>query len=131
MSPAMFFSHPLTATSNGLMDWNFSKMIETNAHVTIGSDWVAPSNPSLFPALGGIVEKVGGGSNEKGAETLCRMLTLAGAEAVGRDKVTGSIETGKKANFITLDKDVSGGDFDGVSVLTTWFEGKIVWEKPE
>lgn len=60
---------------------------------------------------------------------MCRMLTLAGAEAVGREKDLGSIEVGKKANFIAVDQDLSQGKFKGASVLTTWFEGNIVYEK--
>lgn len=40
----------------------------------------------------------------------------------------GSIETGKKANFIAVDRDFSRGEFSGARVLKTWFEGKMVWE---
>ena len=130
MSPSVFFSHPLTEASGGLMDWNFNKMIDAGAHVTIGSDWGVPEDPSPFPALALIVEKVGNGNKVKGGEILCRMLTLSGAEAVGAEKKTGSIEVGKRADFIALDKDLSKGDFEGVKVLRTWFAGEVVWESP-
>ncbi len=128
MSPSIFFCHPLTEASGGLMDWNFNKMIDAGAHVTIGSDWGVPEDPSPFPALAGIVEKVGNGDKAKGGEILCRMLTLAGAQAVGAEKRTGSIEVGKRADFIALDRDLSKGEFEGVKVLRTWFEGEVVWE---
>jgi predicted amidohydrolase YtcJ len=118
----MFFNHPATASSNGLMDWNFSKMLDNNAHITIGSDWGDSSDPSLFGHCAGIVEKVG-------AVKLCRILTLSGAEAVGREGDTGSIGVGKKANFIALSRDLSNGEFEGVEVLSTWFEGEVVYEK--
>lgn len=129
MSPAFFFTHPITLASGGLMDWNFAKMLGSGAHVTIGSDWGAGEEPDLLPCLDGIVEVVGGGDRRGGGEALCRMLTLAGAEAVGRDTELGSIEVGKKANFIAVDRDLSRGEFDGASVWTTWFEGEVVYEK--
>ncbi|KAF2466214.1 amidohydrolase 3 [Lindgomyces ingoldianus] len=129
MSPAMFFTHPVTASSGGLMDWNFTKMLDAGAHLTIGSDWGAAPDPSLFGALAGIVETVGGGSKDKGAEILCRMLTINGAEAVGKDKEVGSIEVGKKANFIVVDRNLSKGEFGGAGVVRTYFEGELVWER--
>ncbi|KAJ9652413.1 hypothetical protein H2198_008334 [Neophaeococcomyces mojaviensis] len=130
MSPAFFFVHPVTEASNGLMDWNFPKMLAASAHITIGSDWGAGEAPDLLPCLGAIAEKVGNGDRVLGGQKICRMLTLSGAEAMGREKELGSIEVGKKANFIAVDKDLSQGEFDDAHVLTTWFEGEIVYEKP-
>ena len=129
MSPAMFFTHPLTLASGGLMDWNFTKMMKAGAHITIGSDWGAAPDPSVLPAMAGIVESVGSGSKERGGEILCQMLTINGAVAVGKEKTYGSIEVGKKANFIAVDKDLSKGEFEGATVLKTWFEGEVVWDK--
>jgi len=127
MSPAMFFTHPVTAASRGLMDWNFTKMRDAGAHITIGSDWGAAPDPSLFGPCAGIVDIVGQGSKEKGGELLVKILTIHGAEAVGREKEFGSIEVGKKANFIVVDKDLSKGEFGDARVLRTYFEGEEVW----
>ena len=55
------------------------------------------------------------------------MITVGGAEAVGRSETTGSIEAGKIANFIVVDRDLSQGDFAGATVLKTWFEGRQVY----
>ena len=129
MSPAFFFVHPVTASSGGLMDWNFPKMLKANAHVTIGSDWGAGESPDLLPCMAGIVDSVGGGDQQLGGQKLCRILTLAGAEAVGRDAELGSIQVGKKANFISVSNDLSKGQFDGAKVLRTWFEGEVVYEE--
>lgn len=128
MSPAFFFTHPITASSGGLMNWDFGRMLAANAHTTIGSDWGAGAEPDLLPFLDGIVETVGGGDRKVGGEALCRMLTLAGAEAVGRQRDLGSIEVGKKANFIAVSQNLSKGEFEGAAVLSTWFEGEVVFE---
>ncbi|KAL6246595.1 hypothetical protein RBB50_006833 [Rhinocladiella similis] len=131
MSPAFFFVHPITESSRGLMDWNFPRMIKSSAHITIGSDWCAPNLPDLLPIMGNIVEIVGDGDRNLGAARICRILTLAGAEAVGREDEFGSIEPGKKANFIAVNNDLSRGKFEGARVLTTWFEGEIVYEEDQ
>ena len=131
MSPAELFVHPITAASEGLMDWNFSKMMDAGAHITIGSDWGAVPDPSLFQHMANIVKIVGRGYKAAGGEALCRMMTLNGAIAVDRQKEFGSIEVGKKANFIVVNKDLSKGDFDGAKVLRTYFEGEKVWDANE
>jgi predicted amidohydrolase YtcJ len=75
-----------------------------------------------------------GQTKEKaGAELVLEILTKNGAAAVGLDAVSGSIEAGKRANFIMLDRDVVGdeqsvADFANVKVLKTWFEGELVWD---
>lgn len=128
MSPAPFFDPSIGASSNGLMDWNFPKMQQAGAHITIGSDWGVMTDPSLFKDVAKIVKQVGSGDMHRGGEIMCRMLTLNGAIAVGREKEVGSIEVGKKANFIVVDRDLSRGEFEGARVLRTYFEGEKVWD---
>ena len=111
------------------MDWNFPKMLNAGAHLTIGSDWGAAPDPSLFDAMGGIAKTVGNGSKEKGSEMILKMMTLNGAEAVRKDKEVGSITAGKRANFIVMDRDLSKGEFEEAQVLQTYFEGDCVYEK--
>ena len=122
MSPAELFVHPVTAASKGLMHWNFTQMMDADAHITIGSDWGAVPDPSLFEHMANIVEMVGRGDKAAGGETLCRMMTLNGAMAVNREQELGSIEVDKKANFIVMSQDLSKGEFHGAQVLRTYFE---------
>jgi len=128
MSPAELFVHPLTRASNGLMNWNFTALLDAGAHITIGSDWGAVPDPSLFGAMARIVETVGRGDRKKGGAALCRMLTLNGAQAVGKERETGSVEVGKRANFVVVDRDLSEGMFEGARVVRTYFEGGKVWD---
>ena len=119
-------------------------MLEAGAHVTVGSDWSSGEGVGLLVGAAAVMssietyyaEKGGRGEGEGGEQqakrkasaALLRMLTLSGAEAVGREVVTGSVERGKKANFIVVDRDLSEGDFDGANVMGTWFEGNRVWD---
>jgi len=60
--------------------------------------------------------------------------TINGARYLGRDDAAGSIEAGKSADFIVLDRNIlalaDGGQADEVAktrVLETWFMGKAVY----
>ncbi|KAL1862010.1 hypothetical protein Plec18170_000834 [Paecilomyces lecythidis] len=132
MSPAIFHETSLTDNFPHIYQWPFKDLEDAGVHVTVGSDWILPPTPDIFPALSAIVERfsseTGKTAREVGGEKICRLITLSGAEAVGRATEIGSIEVGKKANFIAVDRDLSRGEFKDVKVLKTWFEGKVVWE---
>ena len=70
-------------------------------------------------------------TREKGGEILCRLQTLAGAQAVGRENEVDSIEMGKRANVIAVDKSLARGAFEGARVVRTWFEEEVVWDGGE
>ncbi|KAH8673179.1 amidohydrolase 3 [Ilyonectria robusta] len=139
MSPAIFHQPLLFESVPHLGNWNFNGFLSSNMLMTIGSDWAVVPTPELFPALTGIVEKIHGFEDDnttdgdgltdlqRGGRILCRVITLGGAEAVGANHRTGSIEVGKKANFIAVNQDLSEGHFKDAKVLQTWFEGRIVF----
>ena len=64
--------------------------------------------------------------------------TIHGARYLNRDRETGSIEVGKSADFIILDRDIlklaeagHGQDIANTQVLETWFRGARVYKQPE
>lgn len=145
LSPAIFFDHPVTSASNGAINWDFTTFLNTRTHpITVGSDWGSRGDPCLLPTVHHVARRVGEWAivqdssiseikEEAGARKVLEILTKNGAEAVGLDAVSGSIEVGKRANFIMLDRDVVGdeqnvADFANVQVLKTWFEGELVWD---
>lgn len=149
LSPAMFFDHPLTQANKESMNWDFAQLLRAGAFpITIGSDWGSRGDPGLLPKLHKAVRDVSdrderetssssslnGSPLTTGSKLILEMLTKHGAEAVGLSNESGTIEVGKRANFIMLDRDVVGGDedviadFRNVKVLKTWFEGELVWD---
>ncbi|KAE8554786.1 hypothetical protein EYB25_003330 [Talaromyces marneffei] len=151
LSPAWLFDHPIVKASNGAMNWDFVQLLEAQVYpITVGSDWGSRSDPSLLPKVHDVVRRVGdwtvSRSDKKtgpatsdkiscGANLVLEMLTKNGAAAVGLSEVSGSIEVGKRANFIMLDRAIVGevgegkmADFENIKVLKTWFEGELVWD---
>ncbi|MBP6682586.1 MAG: amidohydrolase family protein, partial [Halioglobus sp.] len=64
--------------------------------------------------------------------------TINGARMMQQDDITGSLEAGKKADFIILDRDIialaNQGRADEISdtlVLETWFNGRPVYRQGE
>ncbi len=64
--------------------------------------------------------------------------TINGAQYLKRDKVAGSIEAGKSADFIVLDRDIlaladggKAGEVAKTQVLKTYFMGAKVYQRPE
>jgi predicted amidohydrolase YtcJ len=64
--------------------------------------------------------------------------TINGARYLNRDREAGSIEVGKSADFIVLDRDIlklaeagQGSDIAHTQVLETWFKGMTVYKRPE
>ena len=63
---------------------------------------------------------------------MIEIYTRNPARAMGLGDITGSIETGKSADLIELDRDLfscAPDDLADTKVLSTWFEGRLVHER--
>jgi predicted amidohydrolase YtcJ len=116
-------------------------MALTGVKIAAGSDWPA-SMPNPFPAI-----QVGTtrqspespfGRAWIPSERVARELLLAGYTTVGahvnhRDREAGSLEAGKVADFIIIDRDVFKIQPDEIGktrVLRTFVDGRQVYEAP-
>ena len=95
----------------------------------MGTDWPVPviRNNNPFPPLADALERSKQGID---IETGIRMLTINGAITIGAADSTGSIEVGKSADFIVLDRNLLESSTERIRntrVLETVFEGKTVY----
>jgi predicted amidohydrolase YtcJ len=127
MSPALW--HIKTPELAGLdHGCKFATLRNSGADVTIGSDWIVTDTPNLFPALQGMLDR---GPESVSLENAIEMMTIAGTRAVGMGARTGSIEPGKMADFIVLDRNLFEIPISQVGearVLRTVFEGQTVYK---
>ena len=101
---------------------------DTGARVTMGTDWVVLPEPNLFPALSGVVDR---GTESLSLAEAIRTITINGARSIGRQDEIGSIVTGKVADMVVLDRnlfEISSAEVADTQVLTTIFEGRVVYQ---
>lgn len=120
------------------------RLLDSGAVLANGSDFpVELSNP--FHGLYASVTRQGRDGEPEGGwyadQSLTRAealhsFTLAGAYAANQEDRLGSLEPGKWADFIVIDRDyfaVPASEIDDITVLQTWVAGRIVFnrETPE
>ncbi|MHA3792303.1 amidohydrolase [Sphingomonas sp. YL-JM2C] len=126
MSPPIWFGDMPELAAFRDRGYPFGTLARMGTRVTVGTDWTFLPEPNLFPALQGLLQH---GAESVDLATGIEMLTLAGARAVGAEALTGSIEVGKSADFILLDRNLFDGPVDDIGearVMATVFEGRIV-----
>jgi len=81
------------------------KYLEENINVALGADG-APCNNNLDVflemRLAGLIQKPVHGPAAMPANEILKMATINGAKAIGMDNITGSIESGKKADLVFI-----------------------------
>jgi hypothetical protein len=119
------------------------RLLQAGALVAGGSDWPA-GQPTANPWIGieGLVTRrhpLGelpgqlGGDEAIDLATALRIYTLHSAEAMGLGGVTGSIELGKSADFIVLDRplfDIPVTQVHDTHVRQVYLEGRQVRPAP-
>jgi predicted amidohydrolase YtcJ len=105
-----------------------------------GSDWPVTPSPNPWPGIQGLVDRADPTGEFPGrlwpeqAVTVAEALhiySLGVAEAIGTADVTGSLQVGKSADFVVLDRnplDVPVRDLAATNTLSTWFAGRRVYQ---
>ena len=118
----------------------YRSLLKSGAVVAFGTDWpVAPLNP-LFGIYAAVTRQTVDGKNPDGwipeekisVEDAIKCYTLNAAYASYEEKIKGSIEVGKLADFVVLSDDILSidpGKIKDVKVTMTIFDGEIVYEK--
>lgn len=116
----------------------FRDLFDSGARVVAGSDWISQSMNPLYGIQVAVTRRPpdGGGTawNPDQRVTLDEMLkayTLDGAWQAGQEALTGSIEVGKAADLIVLERNLFEVDpmrLKDVKVLLTLLEGEVVYD---
>ena len=111
---------------------NFARVMKGGVAVCGGSD--SPVTPlDAFVGIDAAVNAFNPGRRVSVTEAL-RMYTINAAYAAHQEKTKGSLEVGKQADMIVIDKDPYEPDtaaaLASIEVLQTWRAGKLVFERP-
>jgi len=122
--------------------WPNRDLLESGALLAGGSDWPVMPNPDPWNGMEGLVTRRNPGGEFPGAalwpeqalsiETALEIFTINSARAIGLGDTVGSLEPGKSADFIVLDRNVleiPSDEIADVKVLQTFFEGRLVYER--
>ncbi len=120
-----FWAYGSTSTLNIL--FQFKTALATNALVTAGTDWPVVDSLNLFPSLAGMLDN---GDESIDLKSAIAIHTINGAKSIGRSEEEGSIEVGKWATFIILDRNIFESTVQEIAetkVQHTYFKGNSVY----
>lgn len=120
--------------------WPIKDGFEAGALVIAGSDWAVIPAPDPWIGIETAItrQKPGGSARTFGAgqaitlEQAIRMFTINAATRLGLDKDLGTIEAGKRADFIVIDKNpfrIPATDIHTIKVQKTYIDGEVVFDR--
>lgn len=121
--------------------YQMGTVVGTGARLALGSDWPISSADPFLGMMVGVTRKnpkkprfpVWEPDERVPLDTLLMAYTLGGAWINGSEKETGSLEPGKAADFIIVDRDILAVAIEQVGatqVLSTYVDGKRVFQRP-
>ncbi|MCX2479088.1 amidohydrolase [Pedobacter sp. MC2016-15] len=119
----------------------FRSLLDAGAKITLGSDWfVAPASP-LLGIYAAVTRRTLDDKNPQGwipeqkitVEEALKGYTIQAAYATFEEQHKGSLKTGKLADYVILEKDITKIDpvtIKDVKILSTVVGGKEVYKNP-
>ena len=149
IGPAMWYPSPVKPIIEGKLgaerakNWfNIRAMLDAGIKVAWGSDWPAgtpDANP--FRGLEALITRAHPWGESEGSwgtpismEEGLQILTMGGAYAMQKEDEIGSIEVGKYADMIVLDRnlfEINPADISDIVVETSIFNGEVRYELSE
>ena len=148
LSPYIWYPSPIIDSivgavgERGLDYFPVRGLLDSGANVLMGSDWPsAARNLSPWHAIEALVTRRNPFKDTEDTlwaeqaislEEALQIATMGGATAMRLEQITGSIEVGKSADFIVLDRNLFEVPVTAISdtqVEQTWFEGRVVYTK--
>ena len=124
--------------------WNYpiNSVFLSGARITGGSDWTVSSLNPLYAIEVSVTRREPGNKDGDALlpeeavklETMLRAYTLEGAFSLFKENEIGSLEAGKLADIIILDRNlfqIPTHEIHNASVVQTIFNGKIVYKEGE
>ncbi len=106
--------------------WNFARLEEESLSIAMGTDWPVWPTPDAMVNYRTAVEGVFERALSK--KVAFEAYTQNGANAVGYELETGSIEVGKWADFVILDENpLTSDDIAEIKIMQTWVGGERVF----
>jgi predicted amidohydrolase YtcJ len=148
LCPAIWFPCAITVANNEVLPeeranryWPNRDLHASGALLAAGSDWPVVGLPDPWFGFEGMVTRRNPKGTYPGAlwpeqaldvATVIEIYTRNPATAIGMGEITGSIEPGKSADLIVLDRNLfecDPEDLADTKVLATYFEGRKVHER--
>ncbi len=116
-------------------------LLDAGARLALGSDFPVEQVNPMLGIYAAVTRKDVRGWPEGGwysqqvlsREEAVRGFTLDAAYAGFMEESVGSLEPGKRADFVVLDQDVmlvEAAKIPGIRVMQTWVDGERVWQRP-
>ena len=114
-------------------------LLDAGALIAGGSDWPVSESPNPFEGMQGLITRADPLERAPGvlwpeqaitAEEALEAFTIGAATAMGLHDEIGSLEVGKSADFVIVDRDFVAGDPHEIirtRVIETWFAGRPVF----
>jgi len=107
---------------------NLKKVFDTGANVTLSSDW---NVHDINPLVGIANSLIMGNSGLPDIDSAIDAYTINAATSLGIEDMTGSIEAGKSADFVILDRDITQLSAEAIKKAQVWMtvlEGQVVYQ---
>ncbi|WP_394143589.1 amidohydrolase [Vibrio atypicus] len=107
---------------------NLKKVFDTGANVTLSSDW---NVHDINPLVGIANSLLMGNSGLPDIDSAIDAYTINAATSLGIEDMTGSIEVGKSADFVILDRDITQLSAEAIKKTQVWLtvlEGEVVYQ---